>query len=235
MNKVNKPVLLLLPGLVCDAEVWQDQCKHLQDLFTIIVPNLNEANTPDAMVEAALVSTPENFVLAGHSMGGWVALEIMRRYPERVSALCLANTSARLDNADKAESREKLISLAEMGKNEELITILTKAFLFDTSHSKPVRQMIERNLPALINQETAMQLRQDCVPLLSSIHCPTLVMHAEHDAIFDISHSQQMADDIPNAALVIVQNSGHLAPVEQKEVVSALMKKWLIQYCISHS
>lgn len=221
------PTLILIPGLVCDAAAWHAQTTEFGDLFDILIPNLNSPDTPEAMVNAVLDGAPDQFYLAGHSMGGWVALELMRHHSHRVQALCLANTSARLDSKDKAATRHKLIDMYKSQQHEALSEILLNAFVYQHHVNDLVSNMIRRNLDALVSQEHAMLTRKDCVPLLNSITCPTQVIYSDHDNVFDESHSQEIVSHINQAETVRITDAGHMSLMEKPEQFNQAIKKWL--------
>ena len=107
--------LILLPGLLCDAALWRHQIEYLKDIVTISVADLTVDDSIFAMAERVLANAPARFALAGLSMGGYVAQEIMRMAPERVERLALVDTNARADREDQAKARRDLIALAEIG------------------------------------------------------------------------------------------------------------------------
>lgn len=220
--------LILLPGLLCDATAWQYQSHDLSDIANIIIPDLSQAATPEAMVDAVLSVAPPTFALAGHSMGGWVALEVMRHHASQVTKLCLVNTTAMPDSPQKAQARKEMLELAKANQYEPIIQRLITAFIFQEKYHAPVKVMLERNKHALINQETAMLMRDDCVCILDKISCPTLVLHAGEDKIFNMSDSKQLADNIRGARLEIVKNAGHMSIMEAAQETSRLMREWLI-------
>lgn len=225
---MEKQNLLLLPGLLCDAEVWQSQASHLSDDAHIIIPDLSHADTPDKMVAAVLEQAPNQFALAGHSMGGWVALEVMKKAPERVTKLCLANTTAKLDSKDKANARRDMISKARCGEYSQVIEQLANAFLHRKELLNSVRVMLERNQDALIFQQSAMLARDNCEAVLTSITCPTLVIHAEHDKVFQLDDSMQLTTSIPHARLAVITEAGHMSLMEQPDQFNSHLRNWLI-------
>lgn len=224
---MDKPNLILLPGLLCDDEVWQHQVKHLADSANIMIPNLSRADTPDKMVAAVLEHAPDTFALAGHSMGGWVALEVMKQAPERVTKLCLANTTAKPDTAEKASARRDMIAQVTRDEHDEVIEHLANAFVYRKELLPQISAMLKRNQAALIPQESAMLARGDCEAILKKIICPTLVIHAEYDKVFNLEDSLQLANSIPNATLATIQEAGHMSLLEQPQTFNELMYKWL--------
>lgn len=219
--------LLLLPGLLCDAETWLHQCHHLSDIADIIIPNLNHAASPHSMVVSVLHDAPPHFALAGHSMGGWVALEIMKQCPERVLGLCLLNTTAFPDSKEKYDARQAMILSASKGDYAAIIEKLTQSFIYNSSVVSSIKTMFKRNISAFINQEQAMIQRKDCIKVLDSITCPTLIIHSINDAIFQYEDSQFLAKKIKHATLSIIDNCGHMSPMESPDEVTRLMRSWL--------
>lgn len=223
--------LILLPGLLSDAELWSYQCSHLSDIAEIIIPDLSHAPIPDEMVSAAMIDAPPSFALAGHSMGGWVALEIIKRYPKQILALGLFNTSALPDSNDKHNFRQSMILEAEKNNFTFIINKLLNLFVYNKSVICQVKMMLERNISAFINQEKAMMMRGDLISILDIITCPTLIIHSENDAIFNIEDSQLLKQKIKHATLSAIQNCGHMSPMESPDRVTQMMKVWL--NCIS--
>lgn len=223
---MKKLALILLPGLLSDAEVWAHQIRHLSDLSDIIIPDLNNASSPEEMVEAVSKIAPPYFALAGHSMGGWVALEVMKHFPERIVGLALLNTTALPDSAEKHRAREAMILQAENGNYSEIIDKLISAFIHNTAVIPKAKIMFERNKLAFINQEKSMLQREDCLAVLENISTPTLIIHAENDLNFNLTDSQLLADKIKSATLSIINNCGHMSPMEAPEKVTSLMRLW---------
>lgn len=224
---MTKLSLLLLPGLLCDATVWAHQVNHLSNLADIIIPDLNHASSPDEMVAAVLDVAPPYFAMAGHSMGGWVALEVMKQSPERVLGLGLLNNTALPDNQQKYDSRQAMILMAEKGDYVSIIENLTKLFVYNKAVVPQVKMMLERNISAFINQEKAMLSRKDCVEILDLIECPTLVVHSTNDAVFNLEDAKLLATKIKSATLSVIEHCGHMSPMESPEQVTQLLKSWL--------
>lgn len=227
MLAANMQALILIPGLLCDQAVWEHQVNHLRDDANILIANVDHASTPVEMVNAVLKGAPKQFALAGHSMGGWIALEIMRHHPERVTKLILANTTALLDSPQKAQGRHDLLKLAYENKHDVIIERLLSAFVFQRRFAPIVKAMLQRNINYLINQEKAMLQREDCVPLLKTILCPTTIIHANQDAIFDFQDSQILHEHITGSVLERLDHSGHMSPIEAAEGFTDIMKIWL--------
>ncbi len=226
-ERMNKMALVLLPGLLSDAAVWEYQSHQLDGKTDIIIPNLNQADSPEKMVDAVLEVSPLHFNLAGHSMGGWLALEIMKRCPKRILKLALLNTTPLPDSVEKHEARKAMIQQAGKGNYELIIDKLMNTFIYNRKVAENVMSMFERNKLAFINQEKAMLKRGDCLAVLKHISCPTLIIHSENDANFNFSDSQLLAENIPHSTLAIIKNCGHMSPIESPKEVTELMQIWL--------
>lgn len=180
------------------------------------------------MVEAILEAAPPKFALAGHSMGGWLCLEVMRVASSRVTKLCLLNTTFRSDSEEKRISRQKMILKAEKGQFREVVKEIADHFVFNPLVKNDVEKMfLDVGEEAFIHQEHAMLERDECQSILPTISCSTLVIHAAQDRIFSLQEHQELAEKIKNAKLAVIEDSGHMTPMEMPQAVTALLKFWL--------
>lgn len=220
--------LMLIPGLLSNETAWKHQIQNLQDIASVRVISTTRESTPDHMVSALLSQAPAKFALAGHSMGGWLALEIMRRAPERVVKLCLLNTTARSDSTAKQARRKNMIEEVQKGKFLTIADQIADSFIYNKAiKPKVLKMFLEVGEAAFICQETGMVLRESCLPLLSSIRIPTWVLYAEKDQNFSLIDHEELASNIPEAKLQIIPDSGHMSPMEAPETVTALLRQWL--------
>lgn len=232
---MSKTPLILCPGLLNDAALWRHQTKSLADVADLTVADLTAAETVGALAGAILDAAPPRFALAGLSMGGYVSFEIMRRAPERVSRLALFDTRAGLDPEESSGRRLELIDIARRGGFSKLPRQMLggqvhPAHAKDPEIARTVLAMAERIGPeAFIRQQTAILGRPDSRPGLAAIAVPTLVAGGRQDAITPPGTVKEIADGIPGARLVIVEEAGHLTPLEQPQAVSALLRYWLQQ------
>lgn len=225
--------LIFLPGLLCDAALWAHQTEHLKDIGVPRVADLTQHDSVHAMAAHVLKEAPEKFALAGLSMGGYVAQEIMRQAPQRVLKLALVDTSARADTPEQHEKRKGLIALAKTGKFKG-VTPKLLPLLVSPEHLKnqalcdTVLQMAERvGRDAFVRQQTAIMGRPDSRGDLGKITCPTLVIVGREDALTPPEHAAEIAADIKGAQLAIIEQCGHLAPLEQPQATTALLRLWL--------
>lgn len=225
--------LVLLPGLLCDAALWQPQIGALADLAAPLVGDLTRHDSLAAMAAAVLATAPEYFSLAGLSMGGYVAQEIMRQAPARVRRLALLDTSARADTDEQRARRRGLIELAGKGEFRGVTPRLLPLLLHpDRLGDRPlvdtVIGMAERvGKDAFLRQQQAILGRPDGRADLARIACPTLVLCGRQDALTPLAVHEEMAAAVKGARLVVVEDCGHLAPLERAEAVTAALQEWL--------
>jgi pimeloyl-ACP methyl ester carboxylesterase len=225
--------LILLPGQLCDAALWAPQLDTLADVADMEVADLTLDDSVGAMAARVLLRAPGRFALCGQSMGGYVAFEIVRRAPERVSHLALVNTSARADTEEGAERRARSVRAAQIGTFRGVTRHFLPGILYpphaeDLEIAPIVLAMTERvGKLAFERQQAAAIGRPDSRALLGSIHCPTLVLGGAEDRVTPPELQREIAAGIPGARLEILEECGHLAPLEQPEQVNALMREWL--------
>ena len=173
------------------------------------------------------------FALVGLSMGGFIAMEIVKQAPERVRRLALLDTNARADTPERSENRRGLIAMAETGRFAAVIDILFPVFVHRQRHGDAalkaiVRTMAEETgIEAFVRQQNALIDRVDARPWLKSIVCPTLVLVGDGDLQTPPELSQEIVDSIHSAKLVVVPDCGHLSTLEQPEAVNKALLDWL--------
>jgi len=229
MDRAN---VFILPGLLEDADAFEAVIEGLKDVATCVVADLTRANTMAGLAKEALKQAPwEKFLLAGHSMGGYVALEVMRQAPQRVTALALLNTNARPDTPESTENRRRLMALADRDFEAVSTTLLprlmNKEHLEDPLLTGTIGQMaLAVGKDSFKRQEEAIIGRIDSRPHLKDIRCPTLVIAAAEDQLMPVAVLQEMADAIPGARLEVVEDSGHMTTLEHPERIVELLRDW---------
>ncbi|MBB5694759.1 alpha/beta fold hydrolase [Muricoccus pecuniae] len=224
--------LLLLPGLLCDARLWRDQLAGLADVADPVVADLTLDSDVATMAARAIASVEGPFALAGLSMGGYVALEVMRRAPGRVERLALFDTSARQDTPEGSRQRRGLISLTRSGQFRGVTPRLLPRLLHERNLGGPlageVMEMAERvGREAFLRQQAAILGRPDSRGDLPGIAVPTMVVCGEADILTPPDLAREIAEGIPGAALHILPGCAHLPSMEEPERVTALMRDWL--------
>ncbi|MDB5615510.1 MAG: alpha/beta fold hydrolase [Devosia sp.] len=222
--------LLLLPGLICDERLWRDVIAGLD--ANAAVADLMQDDSMAAMAARALASAPPRFALAGLSMGGYVAFEIMRQAPERVTHLALLDTSARPDDEARRETRRKGIDMVGQGKfigvSRGLLGSLIAPQHMGSEIARDVQAMSERvGQAAYMRQQVAIMNRVDSRPVLGEIKVPTLVGVGELDKMTPVELAEEMAAGIAGAELVRFADSAHLPTMENPAAVADAMRGWL--------
>lgn len=226
--------LVLLPGLLCDAALWSHQVEHLADVADIRVADFTTQDSFADMARHVLDIAPgEVFAMAGLSMGGYVALEVMRQAPERVGRLALLDTAARDDTPEQTERRQGLLSMSEHGKFKGVTPRLLPLLVHPERQEEealvgPIMAMAERVGPeAFLRQQTAIMGRDDKRPMLGEIRCPTLVACGRQDILTPPEASEELAAGIPGAALVLIEDCAHMSTMERPQAATALLRYWL--------
>jgi pimeloyl-ACP methyl ester carboxylesterase len=227
--------VILLPGLLCDERLWTAQIEALSDIAHVTVARLDAADSVTAMAEAVLERAPfPAFMLAGLSMGGYVALEIMRQQPKRVLGLALLSTSARPDTPEATDGRKALMKQSKEDFPGVIAQLLPKLLhesrLDDPVLPATVAAMAKELGPEVFRQQQAAIIgRPDSRPGLHEITCPTLVVCGRDDKITPVEVHAEMAERIPGAHLAVIEHCGHLATLEQPEQVSQQLRSWLTE------
>ncbi len=227
--------LVLLPGLLLDAGLWAQQTAHLGDVAEVAVGDLGRGETIAEIAQAVLAAAPPRFALAGLSLGGYVALEIVGAAPGRVSRLALIDTSARADAPERAARRRDLLALCERGRFNGVTPRLLPFYLHrDNLDDEAVTAPILAASRALgrevfARQTRAVLARADRRGDLAAISCPTLVICGRDDQATPLEHALEIAAAVPHADLVVLGRCGHLAPLERPAAVTAHLRQWLLR------
>jgi pimeloyl-ACP methyl ester carboxylesterase len=230
--------LILVPGLMCDDAVWQHQIAALRPGREIRVASHGLSDSLGQMAERILLSAPTRFALAGHSMGGRVALEVLARSPERVSRLALLDTGYEAISTGEGGERERAgrYRLLEMAKREGMLPMardwargmVHPARLDDAPLMGSIHAMIARaGVAAFDAQIRALLARPDRTALLTSLRLPTLLLCGREDSWSPLARHQDMARLIDGSWLVEVAESGHMSTMERPEAVTAALASWL--------
>jgi pimeloyl-ACP methyl ester carboxylesterase len=224
--------ILLVPGLGCSARLYAGQIPALWRLGKVAIANHTNADTLAGIAKSILDNAPPRFHLAGMSMGGYIAFEILRQAPERVARLALIDTASRADTAEQTERRKKLIAMAEQDRltlvNEVLWPLLVhESRATDRDLRTTVDQMLfEVGAAAFIRQQQALISRPDSRPGFAAIRSPTLVIVGDSDRLTPPELSVEMTQGIHGAVLEIIADCGHHSTLERPERVTKLLVEW---------
>jgi len=218
--------IVLLPGMMCDERLWSHQIAAMS--APTEVADFSNADSLTEMAADVLAKAPSEFALAGLSMGGLAAFEIWRQAPERVTHLALLDTNPGPDVPDRKALRFEQMAAAASGKLEELVVeSLKPVYLAEKNrHDESILQTILDMALSLgpevfQRQSLAVLNRADSVPTLPTINCPTTVMCGREDTICPPRLHEGMAEQIPGAKLVVIDNCGHMSSMEQPHTVTA--------------
>jgi len=225
--------VVLIPGLTCSARLYAEQIPALWRCGPVTVADHTRDDSMAAIAQRILGTAPPRFALAGLSMGGYIAFEIMRQAPERVLKLALLDTGARADTPEQTERRQVVIALARSGRYGEIPELAFPIYVHRRRHDdealkRLVRTMAEETgVAAFLRQQAAIIGRPDSRPGLGKIACPTLVLVGEGDEATPPELAREIAAAIPGARLTVIPNSGHLSTLEEPEAVTAALVDWM--------
>jgi pimeloyl-ACP methyl ester carboxylesterase len=233
------PPVLFLPGLLCDSKIWEYQARVLADTAECITAEWSSEDSLRKMAQTALRIAPERFAVAGHSMGGRVALEVYRAAPERVTHIALLNTAylpRSQDAAGEQEARSRY-ALLEVAKTQGmrdmarqwLPPMIDPARRGDSVLAETIVEMFARKTPETFEaQIRALLARPDATPVLASIRCPALLLSGREDTWSPPARHADMAAKIPGpSSVVTVPDCGHMSPLEQPAAVADALRAWL--------
>ena len=222
---MRRPRIVLVPGFMCDEELWRDQLPALQGIGDCHVADITRAASLEEMARSVLNAHSGPFYLAGFSLGGYVAQAILRQAPERVERLALIDTSMKADTPLKRAQRDQLSQAAMTpgqfaGMTRNLLrSYVADVNLDDEALAQRVLAMTRRLGRDVFIRQNAV-LRGDGADVLAAVSCPTLVMCGRADAITPLSVHVEMAGLIADARLVVLDDCGHMAPMERPDEVT---------------
>ena len=217
---IRKPIpLVLLPAMGCDGQLWARQVVDLADIAHPELGDLSVDDTLTAMAARVLAHAPPRIAVAGVSLGGYVALEMIRQAPERIERLALFATRASMQMRPRTVSEQGTLATAPAADPT-----------LSANVSGPVQAMAERvGAGVFKRQQRALLERPDIDPAISSVTVPTLVAVGERDHICLPEDARALAKRILNSRFHILRNCGHLAPLERPGEVTSLLREWLTQ------
>jgi pimeloyl-ACP methyl ester carboxylesterase len=223
--------IVLVPGLLCTAEVFAPQIAALWPYGPVTVASTLDGSTMAELAASILAAAPPKFALAGLSMGGYICLEIVRQAPERVIKLALLNTSARPDTPEQSLQRRALVAEARADGYEKVLVPALNAILHPLHRSalEAVNRRMARmiGVDGLARQSEAAIARIDSRSSLCAICIPTLVLVGDSDPLTPVYLSEEIVAGIPNSRLVVVPECGHGSPLEQPEAVNKALTEWI--------
>ncbi|QRM29221.1 alpha/beta fold hydrolase [Microvirga sp. VF16] len=228
-----RPTVVLLPGLLCDASIWEAQRAALEPHADIRIADFSQLDSIEAMARSALALADGPLIAIGHSMGARVAMEMVRLAPERIEKLALIDTGVDARREGEEAKRQAMIDLAfaeGMGALADrwLPPMVHEDRIGDRTLLAPLKAMVMRATPEQHDRQIqALLNRPNVRPHLPSIACPTLVMVGRQDRWSPLAQHEEMASLIPGAELVVIEDSGHMSLLEQPDQVSEALLRFL--------
>lgn len=237
-GKLSREPLVLLPGMLGDASVWEQVA---DDLLDVAVPQVGRIDLDDSIAEMAatvLAAAPERFALAGHSLGAIVAMEIMRRSPERVTRLALVNTGAHgpfaQQQAEWADLLDRLSDGIDEGVGDsfddiaaELAAATLPAERHDELLARNEKMTLSVGPDGLRRQLKAQQGRTSYLAEVGQYRVPVLIISGALDDVCPLPRQEALLRHCPQAELVSLPDAGHMAPLERPSEVAAALRSWL--------
>lgn len=227
--------LVLLPGLMCDARVFWPQIAELSARLAVTVAPITQGERIDEIASGLLDLLPQKFALAGLGLGGMVALEIVRRAPDRVTRLALMDTTPLAGTPQASAMRELLIVKA---KSRRLADVMREEVPLSALAQGPSRAAVmdilldmadTLGVDVYLKQARALQRSRDQQAVLRKLRCPTLVMCGAADTINTVKRHSFMAELIPGGSLQVIEGAGHIPTLEQPQAVTDALIQWMRQ------
>lgn len=225
--------ILLIPGLLASARLYAAQIPELWRFGPVTIADHTRDDSMTGIARRILVVAPPRFALAGLSMGGYIAFELLRQAPARIARLALLDTTARPDTPEQTAARSEQIAMAAAGRLDEVVQAQFPRLVHpehrdDARLREILRQMAQDvGAEAFARQQRATMDRADSRPGLEAIHVPTLVLVGEGDQLTPPDRAAEIAGAIRGARLVTVPGSGHLSTLERPHEVTQALTEWL--------
>ncbi|OCP03028.1 MULTISPECIES: alpha/beta hydrolase [unclassified Ensifer] len=225
--------MLLVPGFMLDADLWRDVVPALTEYGPATYADLSQDDTITAMAHRALADAPSKFVLVGFSMGGYVAREIARQAADRVAALVLIATSARGDSDVQRQRKAAIAGQTGSAAFKGLSRLAVASSLHpDNSDRADIIARIQaagQRLGGDVFRRQSLIDRRDERDDLGMIGCPSLVIAGEQDQLRSREEAIELHRALVGSSFEIIENTGHMVPMEAPQRLAAIMREWLAQ------
>lgn len=227
--------LVLLPGMMCDARLFGPQIAELSSQFSLMVSPVTRGERLEEIASGLLDELPQRFAVAGMSMGGMVAMELLRRAPDRITRIALIGTSPLAETPPVASAREPQIVKVRSGRLLEVVRDeLVPSYLGPGPYRKEITELMLDMADALgaevfVRQSRALQRRRDQQSTLRKCRVPSLVLCGAHDALSPVKRHTFMAELIEGAELRVIEGAGHLPTLETPAETTKALRDWMRQ------
>lgn len=220
---------VLVPGLLASPRFYAAQIPALWRMGPVTVADHTRDNSVVAIARRIIAAAPPRFALVGHSLGGYIAFEILRQAADRVIGLALLDTSARADTPEQAQKRRDQMEMARTGPFAALAALQFPAFVHPSRQRDKALQRYmsamahDNDAEVFIRQQTAIMHRPDSRPTLATIRCPAVVIVGDADAATPPERAQEIVAGIRGARLVVIEQCGHMSAIERPDTVTAAL------------
>lgn len=222
--------LVLLPGFMCDADLWADMATDLANLGKVHFGNVYQDDSLEGMARRVLQESPEKFVLVGFSMGGFVARVLSLMAPERVTGIAFVASSAR-GYSDEEIERRKRGGLPGNRPPRANGNPGVAMGLHPDRERDPVLldrlRGMQRRLGPEVRARQAALVRREAYADLARIACPALVIACRQDRLRSFAETERMARHLPHARFEVIEDCGHMAPLERPKELASLLADWI--------
>lgn len=228
---MNKDIVLI-PGALASPKFWHYQECYFKDKARLHYVDVLNGFSIAEIAERFSEASPTQFTLIAFSMGGYIALELFRYIPHKIEKLVLINSAARVVSEKGKEERKRSLALINKGKFNYLINVIFQNSIYDKNKHLfllPILQAMAHEVGAekYVTQLNAILNKSDHSFLLSMIRCPTLLLASRQDNIMPIERSEHMAKHIKHSKLIYLEECGHVAPLEQPDLLNKILSDWL--------
>lgn len=230
---LQRQALVLLSGMLGDASLWDEVVPRVDDLAAPITLPTDTRDTVSGIAGEVLRQSPDRFALAGHSLGGIIAMEMARQAPARVAKLAILNTSARAGSPAQLDQWTRLAAQVQAGGFDAVAERMASNTLPArhrsedlVARSATMAQTVGRD--GFLRQLTAQLTRPDLRPSLGAVTAPTLVLSGALDHVSPPEMQTEIAHGIPTATQAVIPDSGHMSPLETPESVADQLRRWLL-------
>lgn len=230
-----KEPLIMIPGTLCDANLFKHQLEGLKDLAACQVGDISSADDLGKVASNIIEKIEGNFSILGLSYGGIIAFEMWRQAPQRIKRLILLNTNHKEPSETTRANQQRFLGMSALGEFREITTDFLKDAMLHPDHAenaelrKTILTMaLNTGRDNFFKQIKAQLNRPDSTSDLPNIKCPTLVITGKQDKVCTPKIHQEIARLIPNSSLKLIEKCGHLSTLEQPEKVNQIIRKWWI-------
>ncbi len=231
-----KPFIVLMPGMMCSQDVFSHQINVLENFFNVIVIEFNEHRDIELGIKNLVSNLPNKFHLIGHSMGGIVAMELVKQHSKRVLSLALLNTNPYEEKQELKDKRNK--TLKELD-SLDLISLMKSDYISRyfpddcRDKNKLIQQCVDMasilDKKVFYNQSVALRDRKDQTSILENVDCKTLIICGERDQLCPVSYHSDMNKMIKNSDLIVLEGVGHMPIIECPLIVNNHLKNFYLK------